>query len=35
MFGITIDETANVFCDNEAVYIDSTFAESQLRRKHQ
>ena len=35
MFGIPIDEPANVFCYNEAVYIDSTFAESQLMRKHQ
>ena len=28
-------EPANVFCDNKVVYKNSTFAESQLRRKHQ
>ena len=26
---------ANIFCDNKAVYKNSVFAESQLRRKHQ
>ena len=35
MFGIPVDEPANVFCDNEAVYKYSAFAESRLKRKHQ
>ena len=35
MFGIPIEEPANVFCDNEAVYKNSAFAESRLKRKHQ
>ena len=29
MFGIQVTEPANVFCDNEAVYKNSAFAESQ------
>ena len=32
--GITIIRPANVFYDNEAVYRNSTFSESKLRRKH-
>ena len=35
MFGIPVTEPANVFCNNEAAYKNSAFAESQLRRKHQ
>ena len=35
MFGVPVDEPANVFCDNEAVYKNSAFAESRLKRKHQ
>lgn len=34
MFGILIEGPANVFCDNESVYKNATFAESQLRKKH-
>lgn len=34
MFGIPIMGEANVFCDNEAVYKNSTFAESTLKKKH-
>ena len=30
-----MNEPANVFCDNEAVYENSAFAGSQLKRKHQ
>ena len=28
MFGIPLNEPANVFCDNEAVHKNYTFAES-------
>ena len=34
MFGIPIDGHANVFCDNESVYKNSSFAESTLKKKH-
>ena len=34
MFGIPLDGPANVFCDNEAVYQNSSFVESQLKQKH-
>ena len=34
MFGIPLEGPANVFCDNEAVYRNSSFVESQLKRKH-
>ena len=34
IFGIPIDAATNIFCDNEAFYINYTFAESQLRRKN-
>ena len=34
MFGIPIMGEANVFCDNEAVYNNSMFAESTLKKKH-
>ena len=32
MFGIPIDNATNVFCDNEAVYKDTTMPESTLKR---
>ena len=34
MFGIPLDGPVNVFCNNEAVYQNSLFIESQLNRKH-
>ena len=34
MFGIPVDGPANVFCDNESVYKNSSFAESTLKKKH-
>ena len=34
MLGIPIDGPANVFCDNESVWKNSTFAESTLKKKH-
>ena len=34
MFGIPSDGPVNVFCDNEAVYQNSSFVESHLKRKH-
>ena len=34
MFGIPIQGEANMFCDNEAVYRNSSFAESTLKKKH-
>ena len=34
MFGIPIQGEANMFCDNEAVYKNSSFAESTLKKKH-
>ena len=34
MFGIPLDGPATVFCDNEAIYNNSTFAESTLKKKH-
>ena len=35
MFGIPIDGPTNVFCDNESVYKHVSFAESQLKKRHQ
>ena len=35
MFGIPIDSPARVFCDNEAVYINSSDPTSTLKKKHQ
>ena len=35
MFGVPLDGPTNLFCDNEAVYKNSSLAESQLKRKHQ
>ena len=34
MFGIPIIGPTTVFCDNEAVYKNTTFAESTLKKKH-
>jgi hypothetical protein len=34
MFGIPIIGPTTVFCDNEAVYNNATFAESTLKKKH-
>ena len=34
MFGIPVLGHASVFCDNEAVYNNATFAESCLKKKH-
>jgi len=34
MFGIPIDKSTLVFCDNEAVVLNSTHPESTLKRKH-
>jgi hypothetical protein len=34
MFGIPIDGPANVFCDNEAVYKNTSRPESVLKKKH-
>ena len=34
MMGIPIDGVSNVFCDNESVFKNASFAESRLRRKH-
>jgi hypothetical protein len=34
MFGVPLDGPANVFCDNEAVVMNATVAESTLKKKH-
>ena len=34
MFGIPIDGTTNVFCDNEAVYKNTSLPESTLIKTH-
>jgi hypothetical protein len=34
MFGVPLDDHANVFCDNEAVYKNASFAASTLKKKH-
>ena len=34
MFGVPIDGPADVFCDNEAVYINTVTPESVLKKKH-
>ena len=34
MFGIPIEGYANVFCDNESVYINASTADSRLKKKH-
>ena len=35
MIGVPIEGLANVFCDNEYVYNNASFYESQLIKKHQ
>ena len=34
MFGVPIDGATNVFCDNEAVYKNTSLPESTLKKKH-
>lgn len=34
MFGINIANSTLVFCDNEAVVVNTTHSESTLKRKH-
>ena len=34
MFGVPIDGSTNVYCDNEAVYQNTTVPESTLKKKH-
>jgi hypothetical protein len=34
MFGVPIEKSTLVFCDNQAVVLNSTHAESTLKRKH-
>ena len=34
MFGVPIDGSANIYCDNEAVYKNTVMPESTLRKKH-
>ena len=34
MFGVPLDGPASVFCDNEAVYQNTTVPESTLNKKH-
>ena len=34
MFGVPIDGSTEIFCDNEAVYKNASTPESQLRKKH-
>ena len=34
MFGVPLDDPASVFCDNEAVYQNTTVPESTLNKKH-
>ena len=34
MFGVPIDGSTKIFCDNEAVYKNAFMAESQIRKKH-
>jgi hypothetical protein len=34
MFGVPLNEATNVFCDNEAVYKNTTLPESTLKKKH-
>ena len=34
MFGVPIEGYANVFCDNESVFINASTAESRLKKKH-
>ena len=34
MFGVPIDGSTDIFCDNEAVYKNASTPESHLRKKH-
>ena len=34
MFGVSIDGSTEIFCDNEAVYKNTSTPESQLRKIH-
>ena len=34
MFGIPIDGSTDIFCDNEAVYKNASMPKYQLRKKH-
>jgi hypothetical protein len=34
MFGIPIDDPANVYCDNHGVVVNSSKPESTLKKKH-
>ena len=34
MFGVPLESSANIFCNNEAVYKNSSIPESVLRKKH-
>ena len=34
MFGVPIDESTDMFCDNEAVYKNASMTKSHIRRKH-
>ena len=34
MFGVPIDGPSNIFCDNEAVYKNTSLPESTLKKKH-
>ena len=34
MFGVPIDGSTDIFCDNEVVYNNASTTKSQLRKKH-
>jgi hypothetical protein len=34
MFGVPIDGPSNIFCNNEAVYHNTSLPESTLKKKH-
>ena len=34
MFGVPVNGSNDIFCDNEAVYKNASTPESQLRKKH-
>ena len=34
MFGVLIDGSTDIFCDNEAVYKNAYTTKSQLQKKH-
>jgi hypothetical protein len=34
MFGVPVDDATNIFCDNEAVYKNTSLPESTLNKKH-